>query len=462
MPGKPQRIRDPIHNLIEFGTGDFEQVCWRVISTRPFQRLRRVKQLGFSEFVYPGATHSRFAHSIGVFHTARMLAEVIKRVRGDADDPRRARTAIAAALVHDLGHGPFSHAFEDVLQNLGLGKHEVRSVKLIEQTEVRDELDKFVPNFSRHVAEIINNKVPEDIYAAIVSSQFDADRLDYMRRDRFMTGAQSSAIDFDWLLANLDVRRVRIGQDDSELREIETLVVGQKAVLAAESYVLGLFHLYPTVYFHKATRAAEKIFSALLMRVFRLVLDGSGDQTGLTDNHPLVEFARRPDDSECFIRLDDHVVWGAMPLFRTAKDECIKELSERLLERKLYKAIDVTSRLETVFGGDDGEQEEKRRKVEARIRTRMQESGLLATDGAAPAALDDVVSRDPYRQGSGDDAALYMIYGLDRANQLKELSELSKVVATLKKYETYRLYYREEDESTRVQLEKILGDECHA
>jgi HD superfamily phosphohydrolase len=278
---RPQRIRDPVHNLIEFNTGEFEQMCWRLIQTAAFQRLRRIKQLAFSEQVYPGATHSRFSHSIGVFHTARHLAKVIERDRGERFDLRRSQTAIAAALLHDLGHGPFSHAFEDVLKKLGFGRHEATSVRIIKDAEVAAILNGFVPNFASAVAQIIENKVPEDIYAAIVSSQFDADRLDYMRRDRLMTGAQTSAIDFEWLMANLEVRHVKVGQDGEEVREIETLVVGQKAFLGAEAYVLGLFHLYPTVYFHKATRSAEKIFAALLFCIFQLVRAGQSGDTGL-------------------------------------------------------------------------------------------------------------------------------------------------------------------------------------
>jgi uncharacterized protein len=108
---KAQRIRDPIHNLIEFDTDQFEQTMWRVVQTRPFQRLRRVKQLGFSEYVFPGATHTRFAHSVGVFHVARQLMNVIEP---EAKRTHQAHVALAAALVHDLVHGMFSHAFEDV------------------------------------------------------------------------------------------------------------------------------------------------------------------------------------------------------------------------------------------------------------------------------------------------------------------------------------------------------------
>ena len=108
-----QRIRDPLIDLIEFDTVDnqLENILWRVMQTRPFQRLRRVKQLGFSELVFPGATHSRFAHSVGVFHTARRLMQVIRRDVHPAEESKIAQ-ALAASLVHDLGHGPFSHAFD--------------------------------------------------------------------------------------------------------------------------------------------------------------------------------------------------------------------------------------------------------------------------------------------------------------------------------------------------------------
>jgi HD superfamily phosphohydrolase len=460
---RPQRIRDPVHNLIEFNTGTFEQMCWRLIQTPAFQRLRRVKQLAFSELVYPGATHSRFSHSVGVFHTARQLSEVIKRDRSDAFDIRRSQIAIAAALVHDLGHGPFSHAFEDVLKKMGLGKHEATSVRIIKNGEVADVLNSYVPNFANSVAQIIENKVPEDIYAAIVSSQFDADRLDYMRRDRMMTGAQSSAIDFEWLMANLEVRRVKVGQDEQEVREIETLVVGQKAFLAAEAYVLGLFHLYPAVYFHKATRSAEKIFGALLMCIFQLVRAERYADTGLPANHPLVRFAERPNDLERFCTLDDSVVWGALAMLAESKNACINDLSRRLIERKFYKAIDVTGKIEAALAGlPPDERDDRRRKAEASIRVELHDSGMMAATHHAPSVMDDVVVRDPYRQGQGEGAVLEAIYAIDRSGELKELSHLSRVVAALKKYEAYRIYYRESDEQTKKALDMIIGGHCHA
>jgi HD superfamily phosphohydrolase len=283
-----------------------------------------------------------------------------------------------------------------------------------------------------------------------------------MRRDRFMTGTQSSAIDFEWLVANLDVRRVVVGQDEKEIRKIDTLVVGQKALLAAEAYVLGLFHLYPNVYYHKATRSAEKIFSALLAQIFKLVVDGSWERTGLPAGHPLVLFAKAPDDLKCFYELDDYVVWGAMPLLGEAKDSCVGELSRRLVNRKLYKVIDVTARVETALSNikDEKEREEKCRKTEAEIRVRVRESGLLESNDSAPLALDDVVKRDPYQQGQGDAAALKMIYAVDRTGETKELSRLSKVVEALKTYEAYRIYFRDDDAETKAKLDTLIG-ECH-
>ena len=184
-----QRIRDPLHDLIEFSTSELERTLWKVVQTRPFQRLRRVKQLGFSDLVYPGASHSRFAHSIGVFHTARQLMEVVHRYVSE-DQESKEKRALAAALVHDLGHGPFSHAFEQVGSRLGLklADHENMSDALIRHSEVSEVLNELGSGFANDVANIIQKDGIKTVQHAVVSSQFDADRLDYMRRDRLMTG----------------------------------------------------------------------------------------------------------------------------------------------------------------------------------------------------------------------------------------------------------------------------------
>jgi HD superfamily phosphohydrolase len=311
-----QRVRDPLHNLIEFKPEEFDNVLSDAIQTPAFQRLRRIKQLGLSNLVYPGATHSRFAHSLGTFETARQLMQIVRKHLDKKDMFRdsRAMRALAAALVHDLAHGPFSHAFEDVGRHLRLNMadHVNVSDNVIRDSEVAVALNKLGGGFADDVADIVKSGAPRDIYSAVVSSQFDADRLDYMQRDRLITGTNYGAIDFKWLISNLEVGAVPHGVDEKALGTIETFVLGTKAILAAETYVLGLFQLYPTVYLHKTTRGAEKLFSALLMQLVKLVNDGSTRKTGLPGNHPLVRFAKRPDHIDSALRLDDTVVWGSL------------------------------------------------------------------------------------------------------------------------------------------------------
>ena len=293
---KEQRIRDPVHNLIEFNSKHFESTLWRVIQTRPFQRLRRIRQLGFSELVFPGATHTRFAHSIGVFHTARNLMGIIKNKMGDDVDDTQLEVALAASLVHDVGHGMFSHSFEEVGKELDLpmAKHEAVSAHLIRDGEIADVFRTLGSGFANDVADVLGRKEPETLYDSVVSSQFDADRLDYMQRDRLMTGVQSSGIDATWLMSNLEVGTVRSGADEEATGTVDTLVVGPKAFLAAENYVLSLFHLYPNIYYHKTTRGAEKLFTQLMKRVFHLVRRGHKGKVGLSPNHPIRRFIDEP------------------------------------------------------------------------------------------------------------------------------------------------------------------------
>lgn len=152
-----QRIRDPIHDLIEFNTDlEIERKAWEIIQTEPFQRLRRVKQLGFSDFVFPGACHSRFAHSVGVFNTARQLAEIVEAKLQQEERAQR-DICLAAALVHDVGHGAFSHSFETVAKRLKLPiwKHEDWSDRLIREGEIAEILNHNFSGFANNVADTV-------------------------------------------------------------------------------------------------------------------------------------------------------------------------------------------------------------------------------------------------------------------------------------------------------------------
>lgn len=462
MP-RPQRIRDPLHNLIEFDTAasELEDVLWRVVQTRPFQRLRRVKQLGFSDLVYPGATHSRLAHSLGVFHTARRLMQVIRRHVPRPEDSKMTR-ALTAALVHDVGHGPFSHAFEKVGKRLGLAMadHERVGDRLIRDSEIGSELRKLGSGLPDDVANIISGDGQSTIYSAVVSSQFDADRLDYMRRDRLMTGTQHGAIDFEWLMANLEVAEVSYGVDDTSLGRAETFVLGPKAILAAEAFVLGLFQLYPTVYFHKATRGAEMLFTELLAKVIPLVHDGDTHKTGLPEPHPLVRFAQCPDDLECALELDDTVVWGALSLMAEATDRSVAELAWRLRDRKLYKCVDVRVRIAREKG-DEAAATAEADEVCAGVGDKLAEWEVAHTSGA-PRILLDEGSRSPYKRITDASGPLDQINIRTDGDRLVDLATRSSVVAAIAPFKLFRIYLADEDVDARRMIDACIGEEIAA
>jgi HD superfamily phosphohydrolase len=432
---KARRIRDPVHDLIPFGTDKFEQMAWRLLELPEFQRLRRIKQLGFSELVFPGATHTRFAHSVGVFHTARQLAERIKIQVAGNYNPERAHVAMAAALVHDVGHGPFSHAFEAASSGFSDRKHhEDWTAEIVTgNTGVNRVLDSFRAGFSKEVAAMIVAETPADIYASIVSSQFDADRLDYIRRDRMMAGVLHGGFDFSWLLANLEVGPVPLTQDDEIIGEVEALILGQKALQAAESYVLGLFHLYFTVYFHKTTRGAEKMLTAMLKRLAELVRNGSGHLTGLSSTHPLYKFITSGSISD-YLWLDDSCIWGCLADLSKSQDDIVRYLALRLACRRLYKVIDVSAILEAT-GGEASV---------ARFKMRLAE-GQKSGDFGAIDVFSDTVKRNPYQRKGLEtpDVLKKVLIRRPDGTSFADLRDRSDVVKALEEKALFRVYVRD-------------------
>ncbi|MGH6899037.1 MAG: HD domain-containing protein [Geminicoccaceae bacterium] len=460
---KAQRVRDPLHNLIEFRPTEFENALWDVIQSPAFQRLRRIKQLGLSNLVYPGATHSRFAHSLGTFDIARQLMRIVREHLEKANQYRdsRAEQALAAALLHDLGHGPFSHAFEDVGRRLKLkmADHQHVSDVLIRNSEVAAALNKLGRGFADDVADIIKSEAPRDIYSAVVSSQFDADRLDYMQRDRLMTETHYGVIDFKWLIANLEIGEVAHGVDEKAVGKLETFVLGPKAVLAAEAYVLGLFQLYPAVYLHKTTRGAEKLFSELLIRVFKLVGNGSIRKTGLPSNHPLVQFAKEPDSVDSALHLDDTIVWGSLSLMAESRDPIIREFSHRLRDRKLLKAVDVGERIRNDLGLEaEPDERELADKACAAINEKVME-WLSTHDGGRPRILVDQDEREPYKRFQESKGPLNQIRIRTGDAKLVDLGERSRVVRAIETFKLYRLYTSDADSEALGFLEKIIKEE---
>src|SRR5687768_15353876 len=202
----PKIILDPIHRLIPFQDTPEDRLFLRLINTREFQRLRRIKQLGMSDYVFPGANHSRLAHSIGVMHTARLIFERLEAVNGSRYSPWDRAAVLAAALLHDIGHGPFSHAFEKVTGE----NHEKRTQEIIlGDTEVCRTLRAYDSKLPELIAPLFGDggtsKGPmlRPEFAAIVSSQLDADRFDYLLRDSHATGTSYGDFDLHWLIQHL-------------------------------------------------------------------------------------------------------------------------------------------------------------------------------------------------------------------------------------------------------------------
>ena len=365
----PRRIRDPVHGLIVFCEGksqfldETDAIAWQLLNTREFQRLRRIRQLGFSDLVYPGATHSRFAHSIGVYHTTRRLLDLMHRREKQGridqsvlavpkcDRQHRERVALLAALLHDIGHGPFSHVFEDVASEAGTKKnHEEWSAEIVTScdTRVHSVLLKQDSSLPEDIGNLLRSDHPEDIYATVVSSQFDADRLDYVQRDRLMTGVQSAHIDLDWLFDCLEVGAITIGDQDDPV-PAPCLYLNPKGRRVAEEYLLARRDLYRMVYFHKTTRAAEVMLRKLLtdaVKVFRLIVDRDpntleeGDRRVLLD--PLLRyFAAAKPELSSYLALDDYAVWSTVGTLAKSTDDDVSVLASHVRDRVLFKCVDL-------------------------------------------------------------------------------------------------------------------------
>ena len=336
------RIRDPVHGLIVFGDGndkaqnETDRIAWRLLNTPEFQRLRRIRQLGFSDLVYPGATHSRFAHAIGVYYTARQLIDVIRR-RLEFDE-ERARVALLAALLHDIGHGPFSHVFEHVARAAHLEKrHEDWSAEIVQgDTEVNHVLREVDEALPRQIGTLLKEDNPEDIYAPVVSSQFDADRLDYLQRDRLMTGVKCGHLDHAWLLNCLEVGSVTIDDEDEPI-QVPCLYLNFKGVQVAEEYLEARFRLYKAVYMHKTTRAAEMMLRHLLTIAVRDLQDDE-----LAQREPILHYFTSASSSlRSYLALDDASVWATLAALAASAHTQVSELALRLRNRSLYKCFDV-------------------------------------------------------------------------------------------------------------------------
>ena len=317
---------DSVHNFIDIAEYPVTQ---QLIDTPYFQRLRRLHQLGLASTVYPNATHSRFARSIGVMHVFLVLFDSIaKRSSMSKNRIERLRPVGAvAALLHDIGHGPFSHASEKFL-NSGKFNHEDMTQRIIRKTEVGDILNenKISPQL---ICDILRHAVSGDLLfvSQLISSQLDADRLDYLMRDALFTGVPYGKIDIHRIANTLSIWNKKTPKESLK----GTVVVSHKGIGAVEDYLLGRYHMYREVYYHKTIRCMENILANIFRRASELPKKYS-KTVDITKNVT-------PD---MMLRLDDYTCYSAIHEWSVSPDKILKDMSARLINRWLLKVRQIS------------------------------------------------------------------------------------------------------------------------
>jgi HD superfamily phosphohydrolase len=323
---KDRVFRDPVHGLVEFKGGD--RPIADLLDTHAMQRLRRIKQMGFAWLVYPGAEHSRFGHALGAFHIAQRVARRLELPHAVA------RHVKVAALLHDVGHGPFSHAWEHVFAG---HDHESWGGRIAtEDPELRAALERLEPDLPETLRAFWSKSYVPEFARKLVSSQLDVDRLDYLLRDGHYSGAGYATYDLDWIIHAIQVARVRPDHED--------LVVDyRRGMYAVEQYLFARSYMYAQVYHHKTVRAAEHMFIHTLERFAQLARAGA-EPPGLAIAGAMARGDRVTVAD--YLRLHDVSLTTALDRWagvtgEPADDPVLRDLSARLAARRLFKTFDL-------------------------------------------------------------------------------------------------------------------------
>jgi uncharacterized protein len=389
-------INDPVYGFIHIRS----ELIFDIISHPWFQRLRHIKQLGLTDFVYPGALHTRFQHALGAMHLMGRVLDNLK-FKGVDISPEEYEAAQLAVLLHDIGHGPLSHALEHSLLT-GI-KHE--SISYLLMTQLNDQFDGALDL----TLKIFRNSYKRKFFHQLVSSQLDIDRLDYLNRDSFFTGVMEGTIGIDRIIAMLHVYR-------------DQLVVEEKGIYSIENFLNARRLMYWQVYLHKTTVSTERMVVNLIKRAQALVRAGekvpASEALTLFLEHPftLANFQQDPKALGAFGILDDHDIWGAVKFWINHEDRILSLLSKMLLERNLFQ-VTLSSdpiRKTTV--------DKIRTLVSKQYHTLRAESSYLFSYGT--------VSNEAYTEGqkiniltkSGD------LLDIAQASDLPNIKALSKIV----------------------------------
>lgn len=314
---KKKIINDPVYGFISIPSS----LVYDLISHPYFQRLRYIKQLGMTHLVYPGALHTRFHHAIGAMHLMSLAIDVLKS-KGHQISAEEEEAATIAILLHDIGHGPFSHALEHTLVN-GV-KHEDISMLMMDKLN-----EEFNGQLTAAIT-IFKGQYHRNFFCQLISGQLDLDRMDYLNRDSFFTGVSEGVISFDRIIKMFNV------VDDQ-------LVIEEKGIYSIEKFLIARRLMYWQVYLHKTVIAAEQLLVKILERAKKLASAGEtlfatpalhhflqndiNEQVFFNDEHHLVQFSK----------LDDQDIYASIKVWENHQDVILSKLCKMLNARKLYK-----------------------------------------------------------------------------------------------------------------------------
>ncbi|MGD9677785.1 MAG: HD domain-containing protein [Vulcanibacillus sp.] len=310
-------FKDPIHKYVYVQ----DKLIWELINTKEFQRLRRIKQLGTSYFTYHGAEHSRFPHSLGVYEITRQVILQFERNSYKGFTKEESFLIMVSALLHDLGHGPFSHTSERIFEF----NHEDWTKKIIlGDTEVNNLLRGYDNDLPEKIVSIINKTYHNSIVVNLISSQLDADRMDYLLRDAYHTGVNYGTFDLERLL--------RVLRPFNNM-----LVIKESGMHTVEDYLMSRYQMYWQVYFHPVTRSGEILLKKIFLRAKYLY--ESQYQFSFFIEQIIKLFDKNINIGE-FLQFDDYLFTTLVNLWTKEKDPILSDLASRFLNRKLFKYIE--------------------------------------------------------------------------------------------------------------------------
>lgn len=317
-------LKDPVHSYIHINY----EVVWNCLDSKEFQRLRRIRQLGGDFQVYPTAEHSRFSHSLGVYEIVRRMVTEIKSLSMELSEYDKI-CVMLAGLLHDVGHGPFSHAFEHITNH----SHEDYTAKIIlGGTKLNRVLTEVSPRLPEDIVSIIEHNHPNDILNQIISGQLDADRMDYLLRDSYFSATSYGQFDLERILRTMRVRKI----DENK----KALVVKYTGIHSVEDYIMARYQMYWQVYYHPVARSYEAVFIQLFNRLKDIFKE---NKEYFSDMKVLIPFLEKSVVSvEEYFKLDENSLLYCFSLIQDKDDEIAADLARRLQNRRLFEYVDYS------------------------------------------------------------------------------------------------------------------------